>query len=151
MKVYIVTSGEYSDYGIDRVFLAESLAHRWVDLHQKPNCYGEPDSHYRVEEYEVTEAMPEVTTIYTRRVLISKRTAHITSDDSSSSVYEMVGLSREPEEIIRRGLVVERRESTNPRINVPWITIWVRGTDKEKVDKVAQDHVAKERAQLLAL
>lgn len=34
--VYIVTSGEYSDYGIDAVFLDEELANIYCDQH--PNC-----------------------------------------------------------------------------------------------------------------
>ena len=31
-KVFIVTSGEYSDYGIDRVFSTEEKAKEWVNV-----------------------------------------------------------------------------------------------------------------------
>ena len=31
-QVYIVTSGDYSDYGIDRVFFNMEKAKEWVDV-----------------------------------------------------------------------------------------------------------------------
>ena len=31
-RVFIVTSGEYSDYGIDRVFSTEEKAKEWVNV-----------------------------------------------------------------------------------------------------------------------
>ena len=31
-KVFIVTSGEYSDYGINRVFSTEEKAKKWIDV-----------------------------------------------------------------------------------------------------------------------
>ena len=32
MKVYVVTSGCYSDYGIDEIFLDKKLAELYIDL-----------------------------------------------------------------------------------------------------------------------
>jgi hypothetical protein len=49
MKVYVITSGEYSDYSIDRVFLDKEKAERYVKLSQ-----GEYDS-TRLEEYETDD------------------------------------------------------------------------------------------------
>ena len=46
-KVYIVTSGEYSDYHIDAVFSTRKKAEEYVDAH---------GSDYRVEEYPVDDA-----------------------------------------------------------------------------------------------
>lgn len=39
MKVYIVTSGEYSDYGIDAVFLDKKEAELYIATHQKMDGY----------------------------------------------------------------------------------------------------------------
>ncbi|MGG0308325.1 hypothetical protein ABEY43_07075 [Priestia megaterium] len=49
MKVFIVTSGSYSDYGIDRVFLDEEKAQRYVDLKNTNN------QNYRLEEYDTDD------------------------------------------------------------------------------------------------
>jgi hypothetical protein len=35
MKVYIITSGEYSDYGIDKVFIDKEKAEEWIRLNQR--------------------------------------------------------------------------------------------------------------------
>ena len=48
-KVYVVTSGEYSDYGINAVFSTEELANAAVDVVNKDRKYD----HARVEVYEL--------------------------------------------------------------------------------------------------
>ena len=53
-KVYIVTSGEYSDYGIDRVFSTEEKAKEWVDV--ITSMYG---GNYNIEQYELDAPIPE--------------------------------------------------------------------------------------------
>lgn len=53
-KVYIVTSGEYSDYGIDRVFSTEEKAKEWVDV--ITSMYG---GNYDIEQYELDAPIPE--------------------------------------------------------------------------------------------
>lgn len=39
-NVYLVTSGEYSDYSIDAVFSTMDLAKAWIALHQNPEEYS---------------------------------------------------------------------------------------------------------------
>ena len=53
-KVFIVTSGEYSDYGIDRVFSTEEKAKEWVDV--IASMYG---GNYNIEQYELDAPIPE--------------------------------------------------------------------------------------------
>ena len=53
-KVFIVTSGEYSDYGIDRVFSTEEKAKEWVDV--ITSMYG---GDYDIEQYELDAPIPE--------------------------------------------------------------------------------------------
>ena len=55
-KAYIVTSGEYSDYGIDMVFLSEEKAMAWCNMMGSGLDDGERDpamSSYRIEEYAI--------------------------------------------------------------------------------------------------
>lgn len=47
-KVYIVTSGEYSDYGIDEVFDNREDAEKYVCLHKR-NILDD----FRIEEYDI--------------------------------------------------------------------------------------------------
>ena len=53
-KVFIVTSGESSDYGIDRVFTTEEKAKEWVDV--ITSMY---DGSYNIEPYELDAPIPE--------------------------------------------------------------------------------------------
>lgn len=53
-KVFIVTSGEYSDYGIDRVFSTEEKAKEWIDI--ITSMYG---GNYNIEQYELDAPIPE--------------------------------------------------------------------------------------------
>lgn len=53
-KVFIVTSGEYSDYGIDRVFSTEEKAKEWVDV--ITSMYG---GNYNIEQYKLDAPIPE--------------------------------------------------------------------------------------------
>lgn len=53
-KIYIVTSGEYSDYHIDSVYDTLEQAMEYV-LSQKPTQYG---SDYYIEEYDLNSHKP---------------------------------------------------------------------------------------------
>lgn len=51
--IYIVTSGEYSDYGIDRVFSTRQMAEEWCGDHLSgPSA---PSKEYTIEEYKIDE------------------------------------------------------------------------------------------------
>lgn len=53
MKVYVVTSGEYSDYGINAIFSTKEKAQEYIDRGDKLGMnysYG-----YQIEEYELDE------------------------------------------------------------------------------------------------
>jgi len=59
MTVYIVTSGEYSDYGINAVFTSQEQAELYISTM--------PDSHkerYYIEKYETDESHYEGTVFY---------------------------------------------------------------------------------------
>lgn len=52
-KVYIVTSGEYSGYGINRVFSTEEKAKEWIEV--ITSMY---DGNYNIEPYELDVPIP---------------------------------------------------------------------------------------------
>lgn len=47
--IYIVTSGEYSDYGIDGVFDSKELAEDWISMFKQGGMYGD----MKIEEHEI--------------------------------------------------------------------------------------------------
>ena len=53
-KVFIVTSGEYPNYSIDRVFSTEEKAKEWVNV--ITSMYG---GNYDIEQYELDAPIPE--------------------------------------------------------------------------------------------
>jgi len=61
MKVYIVTSGEYSDYGINRVFTDKERAELYCAMHE-----GGCDPYF-VEEWETDDVEISTTKPYYRR------------------------------------------------------------------------------------
>ena len=52
MKIYIVTSGCYSDYGIDAVFLDEKEAEKYIATKNKEDPWHD---NYGIEEYETQD------------------------------------------------------------------------------------------------
>lgn len=54
-KIYIVTSGEYSDYGIDAVFTTKEKAVDYVEQH---------GTNYNIEEYNVDEEVVKETQLW---------------------------------------------------------------------------------------
>ena len=54
MQVYVVTSGEYSDYGISAIFSTRELAQKYVDLKEFTDEYET----YHIQSWEVNELHP---------------------------------------------------------------------------------------------
>ena len=51
MKVYVVTSGDYSDYHVERIFTTQKLAQAFTDEHRLNED---------VEEYEINDTAPKL-------------------------------------------------------------------------------------------
>jgi hypothetical protein len=54
-KIYIVTSGEYSDYGIEAVFTTKEKANDYVEQH---------GTYYNIEEYDLDEEVEKKTQLW---------------------------------------------------------------------------------------
>lgn len=64
MKIFIVTSGEYSDYHIDAVFSTEENAKKYAELH--PGRFAD------IEEFDVDEDMALINKIRDEKITIYK-------------------------------------------------------------------------------
>lgn len=58
--VYVLTSGTYSDYGIEAIFSTKALAEEAKKIFTKQQSYNES----RIEEYEIFEEVPKPYTVY---------------------------------------------------------------------------------------
>ena len=58
MQVYVVTSGEYSDYGINAIFSTVEKAQEYVSMKEFTN----ENEHYRINVWEVDKHYEEDTT-----------------------------------------------------------------------------------------
>ena len=78
MKVYVVTSGSYSDYGIDYIFRDETLAKKFVKK------MG-PKNEYQIEEYETMRTMPKTYTYWYFEIAGKSKAYEITMEKRIST------------------------------------------------------------------
>lgn len=130
-KVYVVTSGEYSDYHIIGVTMDEEKAHRIADL--LSNNYS--DEAY-VEEYDTDEfekQWKDETVIF--RCCLNHRWA-------SHAVNAFMIYEQDEKKIdYPLGVVTHFRDKLNDFYNV-----YVRAKDREHAIKIAEDKIAEFRA-----
>lgn len=113
-KVFIVTSGKYSDYGIERVFSTLELAEQYIDT---------KDDDWRIEEYELDEPIERETHIFSVRMRIDSK--EVDSCLISPCLYK-----KDCIEYYERGLF----EKPDPRI-----TFYIESDSKERAIKIASE------------
>lgn len=141
-KVYVVTSGEYSDYGIDSIFsnreAAEKRCATW-------NGYDDPI----IEEYELEDGTNIVIDQVYRRLNFSM--SYRSYDDNISVYWEMKYGTKPFDEKIR---LIERLTSiNNKKIELYHGTIPVNKTitDDKEAEKIIYDRIAKLKAERIGL
>lgn len=116
MKVYVLTSGEYSDYGIECVVLEKEKAERLVKAHP----------YWMIEEYDTDDV--QIFEKYVYRVQLF--------DDGSCHVYED-SISRwtkiQLNQVFRYGL---------GRVRGQYWQVYVEAQDSEHAKKIAYDLIA---------
>lgn len=131
MKAYIITSGEYSDYGIECVFSDKAAAEKFCAIHNTGNKYGYP---YEIEEYEMDEVKIEgEIKVYYKYVFIIEKSGWINHPDFSYVT------SSTPAEI---------KELIGGRYSV---TITLDEDNTERAKKIACDKLAEYKAEKLLL
>lgn len=123
MKIYIVTSRCYSDYGIDAVFVDKKEAAKFAAVKNKSDNY----TTYRIEEYETADG----------GIDIGNNIAgfeYIASVDYDYSLNEMLYVSSEP---------VPKFKS---EVRDHWLHVWLEEEDYELAEKILRDRFAEYKA-----
>ena len=112
-KAYVVTSGDYSDYSIERVFSTREMAEDFCDRH---------DDSYRVEEYDVDEDLPpRETQVFKVSISLNDGEANV----EGTADARLVGLFMA--DCYRRRLAVDH------------IIYWIASNSKKRAIKVASE------------
>lgn len=133
--VYLVTSGEYSDYCVDAVYLDKEQA----ELHVERGNATEKYADYALEEWELSDKAPEIYPHFSHSAYVHKD-GHLT--------YEHVDgggrLASEPTELtVGFNEEYYRRWGTEPWHSTP---LNVYGPDEESVEKAFADKLAEIRS-----
>lgn len=131
MLVYVVTSGAYSDYGIDQIFTNKKQAELFCAVHNSKNPYGY-DCH--VEEWATDEVKLEGEVYYGVKVLAHKTRSDNLIIDCAEELY-----STKP-------IVVEVTTPNNGgyfNCTIPT----TQAHDNEQRKKIAEDYLAKMQAE----
>lgn len=133
-KVYVVTDGEYSDYGIVKIFNSLEAAEKYCALHSNEYYDG-----FNIEEWELEDGS-NITTEVHRSLFFN-----ITEGGSLlgwSMNYDIRPFSRD----------IEERTSRNIGVYiVGYIPVDHQITTKEEAEKIALDELAKWKAERAGL
>ena len=137
MKVYLVTSGEYSDYRIDAVFktreLAEEAILKEMTLSQREKWVENPDEReINIEEHEVLESTDQILTYSAYRDFYGKYRA------VAEKIYQQYW---EHEYATAWSSTI----TPSHRTKKYWVN--ARALTKERALKIAQDAIAKLKAE----
>lgn len=89
---YVVSSGEYSDYSVDCVFLSREAADEYVERRNRMERYES----YRVEEFGIYDSVPSMWTKHNVYVWVNPP-AHRIEDKGEMFDYHYVVVGDEPE------------------------------------------------------
>ena len=139
MKVYVITCGEYSDYGIAYVTLNREDAYKYVALRNRHNAYYEYE--YRVEEFD-TDHFPSLNRDDIEKELKDYVEGYVVRiDPQTNRLVSETGITKEffP-------------KSENGKITYEWareIAVFVIADNEEKATKIAFDNYYMHKAELL--
>lgn len=132
-KVYVVTSGEYSDYHIVGVTMDEEKAHRIADLLSECDCDEAHVEEYDADEFE--KQWKDETVIF--RGCLDRHWG------KSNPVYAFVTYEQNEKALdYPLGVVSHFRDKLND-----FYKVYVRAKDREHAIKIAEDKIAEYRAQ----
>lgn len=119
MKVYVVTTGEYSDYGIDKVFTNRKEAMLYCANRNRKDAYDE----YRIEEYD---------------------TAHANIETDEKTVFVYIFLIGHADRYYYRWYhrCIPMYESDVPKDNDRYIYVTLPKFNRKKAEKIMYDRLA---------
>ena len=135
-KVYIVTSGSYSDYSIEKVFKSE----------EKAKIYSSTISDSRIEEYVFADdlvqgTLDDIFYVYSLTLYF---------DNTQKSIDERYKfyLSRTPSRIMKDKIRDEKRTQIESNTIKELSTIILKEENFEKALKIAQDRLVEFKAKM---
>ena len=117
-RIYVVTSGEYSSYRIERVFSTEELAIAWI---------GDADHMYEIEEYKLDNVSDPPKSIVACWISLD------TEANVFAQLTELIP-GRDVDNVIRRFTFKTRREDKKC-VESPQLYAAFMGCDKERAIK----------------
>lgn len=123
MKIYVVTSGCYSDYGIDAVFVDKKEAAKFAAVKNKSGNY----TTYRIESYETDDGKIDIG----NNAVGFEYSAFVKSD---YFMNETLYVSYDP-------VPKFKSEASNY-----WLCVWLEEEDYELAEKILRDRFAEHKA-----
>jgi hypothetical protein len=122
-KVFIVTSGEYSDYGMNAVFSTEEAAQRFIDVHTTSRW-----DRYQIEDWELDENTPPDESLY--RAAVNTFTGDVS-----------LSLPSDQEQAVSEDSIQIDTASTFGGSAVYYVT-WITTKDAESAQKISGERYA---------
>lgn len=142
--IYLLTSGQYSDYSVDAAFTTRAEAERAAELHEKDKRWGDA----RVEEYVLYDRCPDFTTVYKVGVRLYEDGTTDMDEDVRTHLpwnhFDGPHLNGRPKVSSGRWF----SSTTHPKKN---IYISGYGSTLESTRKAVFDRVAQEKAKLAGI
>lgn len=131
MKIYIVTTGQYSDYGISKVFLNKENAEKYVELLHKLDDYDSDSA--CVSEFETSDESINFISIYIK----SNYSMNLDGSDFIKSRYsdKVIRNSRTPR------FYLGRNHYNSPEYDMIGVYVYDEYTD-DQVKKMLQDKLS---------
>lgn len=123
MKIYVVTSGCYSEYGIDAVFVDKKEAAKFAAAKNKSDNY----TTYRIESYETADGEIDI-----RNNIVGFE--YSTFVESDYFMNETLYVSHDP-------VPKFKSEASNY-----WLCVWLEEEDYELAEKILRDRFAEYKA-----
>ena len=131
MLVHVVTSGEYSDYGIDQIFTNKKQAELFCAVHNSKNPYGYA---CHVEEWATDEVKLEGEVYYGIKILTHKTRSNNLIIDYTEQLYSTKPIAVE---------VTTPNSCGYFNCTIPT----TQAHDNEQRKKIAEDYLAKMQAE----
>lgn len=131
MRVYIITSGEYSDYEIEHVTLDKEKAERYCAVLNGKSRYED----YRVEEYKLDDF--EVSENLEIKWRVNVR------------IYNPYGLNAKAEIRDIFKVSADAKDDIVVRADYAYVPVLMKKLDEDKACKIALDRLAKWKAEQL--
>ena len=150
VPVYLITCGEYSDYGVVRVYLDKEEAERVVEAHNKVERRSW--NTWEIEEWTTGVQQEFDGMVYvgewTRRLNWSTK---VPEEETVLPTDERYGRTWHTGAAVGEAKVIFRNDITNPSrlpLDQRHFSVRVLGTNADKVTKVLHDEIAMIKAQI---